>query len=136
VPFLRERLRPVTSPDPKRLAQLLADLDSAEFAVREKATKQLEQLGELAVPAVKQALTGKPPLEARRRLGQLVETGERWMPASQPLRLLRAVEVLERIGTPDAKRFLQELAQGAPVARLTYETKVALERLAKHPIAP
>jgi len=37
--------------------------------------------------------------------------------------------VLERIGTPDAKKFLEELAKGHEFARLTREAKAALARL-------
>ena len=44
---------------------------------------------------------------------------------------LRAVEVLERIGTPEARQVLAKLADGAPEARLTQEAKASLQRLAK-----
>ena len=48
------------------------------------------------------------------------------------LRALRAVEVLEYIGTTEAKKLLMALAQGAAEARLTREAKASLKRLAKH----
>ena len=44
---------------------------------------------------------------------------------------LRAPLVLERIGTPKARAFLEKLADGAPVAGLTKEAKAALARLDK-----
>ena len=47
------------------------------------------------------------------------------------LRMLRAIEVLERIGTPEAKELLGRLAKGAPGARLTAEAKGSLARLTK-----
>lgn len=56
----------------------------------------------------------------------------RWSSPVQ-LQLLRAVEVLEQIDTPEARRLLAELAQGAAAARLTQEAKAALERLEKRP---
>src|SRR5262249_43705537 len=37
VPFLRRHLRPIAAVEEKRLTQLIADLDSAQFKVREKA---------------------------------------------------------------------------------------------------
>jgi hypothetical protein len=45
------------------------------------------------------------------------------------LQPLRAVEVLEHVGTPDARRLLQELAHGLPGARLTSEAQPSLRRL-------
>jgi hypothetical protein len=42
---------------------------------------------------------------------------------------LRALEVLERIGTAEARRVLREVADGAPAAWQTREAKAALDRL-------
>jgi len=44
---------------------------------------------------------------------------------------LRAIEVLEHIGTPDARRCLRTMAQGATDARPTRDAKAALRRLMK-----
>jgi hypothetical protein len=41
------------------------------------------------------------------------------------------LEVLEHIGTPEAREVLKALAKDAPDARLTREAKAALERLAR-----
>jgi hypothetical protein len=49
------------------------------------------------------------------------------------LRMLRAIEVLEHIGTAEARELLQKLVEGAPEARLTREAKAALQRLANRP---
>jgi hypothetical protein len=53
------------------------------------------------------------------------------MPES--LRYVRAVEVLEQIGSRDAQDVLKTLANGMPTARLTREATAAWERLAKRP---
>jgi hypothetical protein len=45
------------------------------------------------------------------------------------LQALRAVAVLEDIGTPTARRLLEDLANGASEARLTREAKASLQRL-------
>jgi len=42
---------------------------------------------------------------------------------------MRGVEVLERIGTPEAKKLLETLSSGETAARLTREAKAALRRL-------
>jgi RNA polymerase sigma factor (sigma-70 family) len=123
--FLGDHLRPVAAADPRRVAGLVAELDSERFAVRQQAARELEALGESAAPALHKALAGPLPLETRRRIEQVL--------ARQPgarLQALRAVEVLEHIGTPAARELLQALAQGIPEARQTREAKASLRRLA------
>jgi hypothetical protein len=46
---------------------------------------------------------------------------------------VRAVEVLERVGTPQAREVLRDLAKGAPSAWLTREARAALTRLPPMP---
>jgi hypothetical protein len=131
-PFIRQQVRPaVAVVNAKRLARLIADLDNERFEARQQATTELEELGEQAEVALRQALAGQPRPEARRRLEQLVEKLAEPVPSPDRLRVLRAVEVLEYSGTPEAHRLLGDLAQGAPEARLTREAKAALERLAR-----
>jgi len=52
-------------------------------------------------------------------------------PSPEQLRTLRAVAVLEQLGTPEARGLLDKLAQGAPGALVTEEAKAARERLRK-----
>src|SRR5262249_26780395 len=113
----------------QRLRRWLADLDSEVYAARETAQKELAAVGELAAPALEQALAREPSPEARRRLQALVDKLQG--PITQPelLRAVRAVAVLEDIATPEARQLLERLAAGAPEARLTQEAKAALERL-------
>jgi hypothetical protein len=47
------------------------------------------------------------------------------------MRVLRVIDVLEKIGTPDAQAVLDGLARGAPEADLMQEAKASLQRLAK-----
>jgi dipeptidyl aminopeptidase/acylaminoacyl peptidase len=131
VPFLQQRLRPVAGPEPSRLARWVTELDSDQFAVRQKAVQELEKLGELARPALRQALAAKPTLEARRRLEQLLKKLDEPLRDPDVLRALRALEVLEHHAGPKARRVLETLAAGAPEARLTREARAALERLAR-----
>src|SRR5262249_20943196 len=116
--------------DPK-IEQLVTDLDSDKFQVRTAATAQLKALGELAEPALRRALAGDPSAEVRRRVEQLLEKVQEWAPPPERLREVRAVDVLERAATPEARKLLHELAKGAPEARLTREARAALDRLAK-----
>jgi hypothetical protein len=132
VPFLRRRLRPVAV-DPRRVARWLAELDSDRYATRERASRELGRLAEAVEAQLRQALAGKPPPEARRRLERLLKQvrGERLSPAAQRRRAARAVEVLERVGDAAARRLLAALAGGAPQAQLTVDARAALERLSQ-----
>jgi len=135
IAFFRQHLKPVATADEKRIAQLIADLDSDEFAAREKATRELEALGEAAAEPCRTALTGNPSIESRRRLERLLskQIHDMGQPSAERLRTLRALEVLERARTPEARQLLTTLAKGAPGAWLTREAKAALERLTQRP---
>jgi RNA polymerase sigma factor (sigma-70 family) len=129
IPLLKDRLRPVKAVARERLDQLIKDLDSEQFAVREKAMAELQKLDELAEPALRRALQSKPTLEQRRRIEPMMAKLEAAIPSGDALRSLRAVRVLEHAGTPEARRLLRELATGAEGARLTREAAAALTRL-------
>jgi hypothetical protein len=130
VALLRSRMQPVAAVAAAELRQLVADLDSAEFARREAASRRLAELGERAEPALREASKSAASPEQRRRIDVLL-AGPRVIRSGEPLRQVRAVEVLEHIGTPKARQVLQKLAEGAPEARMTQEAKRALQRLAR-----
>jgi hypothetical protein len=128
---LIKQLPPVQSPDRERLARLMAELDSNVFAARETAARELQRLGAEAEPALREALQKKPSPEVRRRLESML-SGPRITRLPEALRRLRAVQVLERIGSPEAVKLLEGLSRGAPAAPGTREAKEALVRLALH----
>jgi hypothetical protein len=131
IAFFRQHIKPVPVADEKRLARLIADLDAEEFAVREKATQELEALGEVAAGACRKALEGNSSPESRRRLQGVLNKLAREIggPSPDRLRLQRALEILERAGTAEARELLEALAKGAPGAWLTTEAGAALNRL-------
>jgi hypothetical protein len=131
--LLRGRLRAVPAVDGKRVESLLADLNSDDYATRQKATAGLEALAELAVPAMKKALAAGPSAEVRKRVGALLERVEGQAVPPEQLRALRGVEALEHAGTAETRAVLEGLARGAPQARLTREARASLLRLAKRP---
>ena len=131
IPYLKERLRPVPAVDEKRLARLVDNLDAGAFEKRETASRELAQQGEVAETALRQALQDKPSPEAKRRLEELLEKLDEHRPAPETLQAVRAVEVLEHIGTRAAQDLLKELTQGAAAARQTRDAKASLKRLEK-----
>jgi WD40 repeat protein len=131
VPFLRQRLRRVPPVDTRRLTQLIADLDSNSFEARRSASEELEKLGDLAEAALQKVLKSQPSLEVRQRAVRLVERLQGPVRSPEQLRALRAIEVLELIGSPAARELLDQVALGAPESRVTAEARAAAERLAR-----
>jgi WD40 repeat protein len=133
VAFLGAKLGPVRGPDAKQLAQRIADLDSNSFKLREQATRQLEAWGPAVEFALRQVLEGKPTMEVRQRIEALLAKLDTQMNEEVELRALRAMGVLEAIGTSEARKLLAHLATGAPGSRITAAAQRALERLNKTP---
>jgi WD40 repeat protein len=131
VTLLGNKLRPVPVPQGGRVAKLLGDLGSPRFPEREGAARELEGFAELIEPDLRKHLQGKLTEEVRRRVEQLLA---RLGPESaEQLRPVRAVEVLEHLGSPGARDVLERLTRGAAQARLTQEAKASRQRLGKRP---
>jgi hypothetical protein len=75
------------------------------------------------------ALQANPSLDLRQRLEGLLKRLDLGKLAGDDLRLLRAVEALEAMGTAQARRLFQEWSRGAAGALLTEEARAALARL-------
>lgn len=128
--LLKQRLRPATTIDASRLKKFLADLDSSRFDLRERATRELIAVGDQAEEQLKHAgAAAKDAPETQRRLRQILERIA--APAGTQLQALRGIEVLEDIGTSQARELLQTLACGAAKARSTLEAQAALRRLSQ-----
>jgi WD40 repeat protein len=125
---LRRRLR--DSLNRKRVARLLEDLDSRSYAVRARATAELNRMapavGVLLLPELE-----KPPrsLEHRRRLESVLRECDRLERLPANAWRLRAVAILEQIDTAEARAELRRLAKGAPGVLLFREARLALRRL-------
>ena len=136
VPFLAEHLRPKPLLDAERLKRLLVQLDSEEYAQRERATEDLRKLGWAAESALRKALADKPSLEARKRIQSLLDRmGEQGLPL-ELVQLLRGIEVLEHVNTAAARQLLRKLADstlgdGLGRKEINREAKASLERLEK-----
>jgi hypothetical protein len=136
LPFLATSLQPVNPSNPVDVARLIDDLDSDQFSVREKASRELGQLGETVEDALRMARRGKISAEQARRIDQLLAQLAGPMLSSEQLRVTRAVAILEQIGGPQARKLLEELAGGAAGARLTQEAKASLARLHSRRVQP
>ncbi len=128
IPFLKARLHPVQPVRREQIERWIQDLDDPAFEVRQKASADLERLGELAEPAFRRALANKPTLEQRRRIEPMLTKVETALPSGASLQSLRAVRVLEHAATPEARQLLRELAGGADGAWLTRAAQAARTR--------
>jgi len=131
VAVLRERLKAATAADAKHIDQLIVQLNDDDFDKRESASRELGGLGTLAEKALRQALTKSPSAESTRRIKELLKKIGEGAVSGEGVRQARALEVLENIGTAEAKKLLEELAKGAADATLTREAKAALDRMEK-----
>jgi WD40 repeat protein len=125
---LAARLKPVVAA--ADTPELIARLDHPKYAAREEAARKLADRGESVEMDLLAAYRAASSAEQRARLDTLLnKLDPARPPAGEVLRGLRAVWLLERIGTAGAKRLLREMAGGAPGSRVTAEAKAALERL-------
>jgi glucose/arabinose dehydrogenase len=128
--FLREKLPPVPAADREKLGRLIEELNSNRYDVRERATRELARLREVAGPACEKALVSPPCLEVKRRLERILAHQHHPEARADRLRLMRAVEVLEHMDTAPAREVLQAMAGGAAEAWLTQEARGAVGRAA------
>lgn len=133
LPLISERLGAIGKQlERAQYAELIAKLDDDSFKVREGAMRELALAGADAADALREALNNSPSAEVKRRvedlLGHLKKGGY-----SQCWRYLRAVEVLERIGTPQTKEVLRELAGKSLPPDLREEVQASLSRLGDKP---
>lgn len=129
--LLAMRFRPPRADD--KLAALIQNLDSDDFATREQAARKLRDYGARAEAVLRRTLTQSPSLEMRRRLEDILSDMKprplRLPLSGERLRGVRAIEVLERIGNTATRELLQSWAEQTEDGQLAVEARLALERL-------
>jgi WD40 repeat protein len=129
--FLHRRLGRAARAE-ARAAGLIRELDSDDFATRERATRGLVRLGPDAIFPLRAALEGGPSPEVRSRIRRALrelEGAGGADPALDPGRVRAALSLLETLGTPGARRAIEELAAGPEGAVVTREAAAAVRRL-------
>jgi len=133
VPFLRSQLKPAVAADLAKIERWIADLGSEQFTVRQRATKELKNAGEQVKAPIAKAMQSNPSLEACRRLESILDAIASAVPGPATLQAVRAITVLEKIGSTEARQVLETLSKGAPGARETLEAQQALAKLNSSP---
>ncbi|QEL15857.1 WD40 repeat domain-containing protein [Limnoglobus roseus] len=121
VAFAREVTQLATAADYANHDRWLADLDAPAFTSREAATKALAKAGWRAEAAMRTMLDKTESVEARNRLEKLL--------ARRDVRPLRAVHLLELVGSPEAVGVLKTIATGPPESLVVQDAKWSLLRL-------
>lgn len=131
VSLLKAKLASYPKMDAQPLARLIADLDSDDFKTRENASKELAKLGRMTEGALKKTLDENPSAELKRRIQILLDKLDPKEDDPEQILLLRVIEVLERLGTPEARKLLRKLAQEASIPDVAREAQGSLQRLGK-----
>jgi WD40 repeat protein len=130
VRFLRSKAALAPPAGADEIDRAIAGLDSTRFAERVAASKRLRELGRAAEGPLRQALKRGPSAEQSARIEALLSGLEPVArPRGEDLRSIRAVAVVEYIGTDEARRLLAEWAEHGSPPRLADEGSRALERL-------
>jgi RNA polymerase sigma factor (sigma-70 family) len=129
--LFRDKLKLVPPADAARVKHLIDKLDSPKFADRQAAAKELESVADRAADQLWATLAETKSAEMRQALQAILDRLDAATP--ETLRAMRAVEVLEQVGTPTAHEQLKALAGGATGATLTRAAAEALKRLGSVP---
>lgn len=115
------------APKLRAIMELIAELDHDKFTIRERATRDLKAWGELARDQLLRARAETQSAEKVRRIDLLLKTLGGDVPSFRK-RSIRSLEVLERIGGPEAKRLVERMSKLSD-AHITDEARRTLERL-------
>jgi hypothetical protein len=133
VAFLRRELSPATAADLSRVKQWIDELAHDDFRRRDEATRELRRLGQEIEPELRAALKSGPSPEAAARIDRLLSEFQPNAEAARerPDREIMAVELLARIGSPNAIELLSELAAGPANESHTEAARAALREFAR-----
>ncbi|MCI0703229.1 MAG: WD40 repeat domain-containing protein, partial [Planctomycetia bacterium] len=119
----------------RKIAEWIEDLGSQTFSIREVAMKELLDLGIRALPAVNEATESEDPdvrdraIELQKKFTAKGLNVPSHGLAGDTMRLFRAVQALEEIGTPEAKSLLELIANSGGLP--ANAAKAALKRMKK-----
>jgi hypothetical protein len=128
--LLGSHLKPVPPlPDERETGRLLKLLVSRQPAERALAERRMMVAGQEIVPALRTAINGSPSPELRKQAEALLMRILFSETPDDSIRLTRALEVLERIATPQARELVRSAALGREDHPLTLEAKSVLARM-------
>ncbi len=130
--LVRRQLEPYVSEAQRdRILELIAQLGNDRYAVREAATEALIRLRRQAEGLLRAALAETQSAEVRFRLRRILSRGNAapTLSAAEVRRYRRVVLLLERLGSPEARKLLEQLAEVFPAPAVSRDARGALARL-------
>jgi WD40 repeat protein len=129
VSLFREYVKPAgLAIDRASFDKWVMNLDSPQFRTREAAERELTRAGpKVPIGWLTTALAGAKSGELRARLDRVLAARDKPLP--DEWRLGRAVQILERAGTAEAKELLRSWAAAPAGTQVAVEAKAALDRL-------
>jgi hypothetical protein len=124
VTALEGKLTPIASVDVRKFDDLVRQLDSEQFADRQRASQTLADLGMAAEPLLRRTAERTKSVEVRAGVNRLLTRLE-----PELRRGAHAIEMLEMIGSEPARRLLGQVAKGSADASVTRQAVEALKWL-------
>jgi WD40 repeat protein len=122
------RLLPEICGDRHRVLEWVTALDAREFARREQASRELQALGGQAEELLQQTLKKPTSAEQRVRVQRLLERLRQHPITPQRILGVRTLELLERVGTAEARRVVQTIAREAADLWIRQQADLVLKR--------
>jgi WD40 repeat protein len=130
VELCADKLRKSSAPSAGDIRKKIQELDSTNFAVRQKAQDELSVWGEAVRGSLERAADNRDASgEMRLRLEAILRKLDESTLSGESLRDLRCVELIEHLDTPEARALLRSLAQ--PDHPLSHLAEAALRRQAR-----
>jgi RNA polymerase sigma factor (sigma-70 family) len=124
VAAIKARVQPLGPVDRRKVEELVRQLDADGAADRDCASRALADLAPAAEALLRKTAAQTQSVEVRARLKRILAGV-----ATDRRRSAYAVEMLEMIGSQEARRVLANLAKGSANAGLTRDAAAALKRL-------
>ena len=129
VEFLEARLKPETL-EKAEVLRLVRELDSDDFRARQSALTKLEGVATIAKRWLREQLEASESAEVRASLRRALAVADNYcIRDPERIRCLRAIECLEIIASPRARRLLVRLAGGSPSSAITQDASAAIVRM-------
>lgn len=129
--LLAERVKPEEwYYDRKRYDQLVKNLDTPRFVVREGAQKEMMESVKIPLSWLRESFRTIESVECKDRLRRVIDFREK-QPATREWRILRSIQILEKIADTRAKELLKKWSVASEGSVLATDARAALERLTK-----